>query len=437
MKQLLGNFFFRLAIVLLLFACLLTLLVGSYWLWAVICFFILCLSVKWLYRLYIQNIHNIELLLEAVDNNDATIRFNEHTDYSKESYVNQMLNRIATILYNTKQNIAQREKYYELILNFVDTAVVVLNHKGFVYQKNKEALRLLELNVFVNVKQLNKVSLQLMQAFQDIMPGESKQVQLNNERGTMNLLLKASSITIKNEELKIIAFNDIQTELDENEIDSWIHLIRILTHEIMNSLTPITSLSESLLRQQHTENEIVKQGLETINSTGQGLIAFVSSYRKLTRIPSPTPSLFYIRPFLERMILLAQHQLDCSNISIQIQKADKELIVYADENLISQVVINLLKNAVQAVESNSNGVIVINAYCDKQERVVIEISNNGARIPLDISQQIFIPFFTTKENGNGVGLSVSKHIMRLSNGSLKLSPYRTENSFTTFVLTFN
>ena len=258
--------------------------------------------------------------------------------------VNVMLNRIARILYNVKQETAQREKYYELIMDFVETGIVVLNSKGSVYQKNKEAMNLLGLDVLTHVKQLSRISDELMTALEKAVPGDKLQIQFNTERGTVHLALRVSGIRIKDEELRIIALSDINRELDEREIDSWIRLTRVLTHEIMNSLTPVTSLSETLLALPGAENEEMKQGLETIHSTGKGLINFVMSYRKLTRLPSPEPSLFYVRPFLERMIRLAQHQHPCPNITLSILEAREDLIVFADENLIAQVVTNLLKS---------------------------------------------------------------------------------------------
>jgi nitrogen fixation/metabolism regulation signal transduction histidine kinase len=343
--------------------------------------------------------------------------------------------RILTL--NVKQETAQREKYYELIMDFVETGIVVLNSKGSVYQKNKEAMNLLGLDVLTHVKQLSRISDELMTALEKAVPGDKLQIQFNTERGTVHLALRVSGIRIKDEELRIIALSDINRELDEREIDSWIRLTRVLTHEIMNSLTPVTSLSETLLALPGAENEEMKQGLETIHSTGKGLINFVMSYRKLTRLPSPEPSLFYVRPFLERMIRLAQHQHPCPNITLSILEAREDLIVFADENLIAQVVTNLLKNAIQAIGNAPDGKITLKAYCDPQESIRIEIANNGPAIPPDAAGQIFVPFFTTKEEGSGIGLSLSKQIMRLSGGTLTLLPYKEKGQATVFVLVFN
>lgn len=376
-------------------------------------------------------------LLDAIENDDPAVRFYEHSLDKDNSSVNMMLNRIARILYNVKQETAQREKYYELILDFVETGIVVLNSKGAVYQKNKKATQLLGMDVFTHTKQLSRISDELKKVMEEALPGDKSQVQVSTERGTINLALRVSGINIKEEELRIIALSDINRELDEREIDSWIRLTRVLTHEIMNSLTPVTSLSETLLQLPGAENEEMRQGLETIHTTGKGLINFVMSYRKLTRLPSPEPSLFYVRPFLERMIKLACHQHPCPHISISLHEAKDDLIVFADENLIAQVVTNLLKNAIQAIGDTPDGLITLRAYCDELESVHIEIANNGPVIDPEAAEQIFIPFFTTKEEGSGIGLSLSKQIMRLSGGTLTLLPYKEDRQTTTFALVFS
>lgn len=431
------HFLFRLFITQALAIACLLLFFRENWLWLCVFLPTFIISIVWFYRLYTHNTRKVAFLLDAIENNDPAVRFYEHAREKDTSQVNVMLNRIARILYNVKQETAQREKYYELILDFVETGIIVLNSNGAVYQKNKEAMNLLGLDILTHVKQLSRISDELMHTFEMTVPGDKLQVQFNTEKGTIHLALRVSSIRIKKEELRIIALSDINRELDEREIDSWIRLTRVLTHEIMNSLTPVTSLSETLLALPGAENEEMRQGLETIHTTGKGLINFVMSYRKLTRLPSPEPSLFYVRPFLERMIKLAQHQHPSPNITFSIVEAQDDLIIFADENLIAQVVTNLLKNAIQAIGNASDGIITLKTYCDEQESIHIEIANNGPVIPPDAAGQIFIPFFTTKEDGSGIGLSLSKQIMRLSGGTLALLPYKENGQPTIFMLTFN
>ncbi len=407
--------------------------------WAIFCTALLPFALHWQQKLYRHHVRKVLFMLDAIENNDNAIHFSETEETADARLVNNALNRVAHILYNVKSETAQQEKYYELILDCVNTGILVLNDSGAVYQKNSEALRLLGLNVFTHVSQLDRVDTRLTTLLAGCRPGDKLQVPFSNERGTVNLSIRVSNITVRQEHLRILALNDINSELDEKEIDSWIRLTRVLTHEIMNAVTPITSLSDTLLglTEEQASKEEIRNGLQTISSTGKGLLAFVESYRKFTRIPTPEPSLFYVKSFIKRMVELARYQYPDAPITFHTNITPDDLILYADENLISQVAINLLKNAIQAIESekdgNKEGQIHIRAYCNEAEAVLIEISNNGPAIPQDIAEHIFIPFFTTKEGGSGIGLSISRQIMRLSGGNLSLLPGKE----TTFVLKFN
>lgn len=400
--------------------------------WMILSLCFLIFSIWWQLSLYRIHTKRVLFMIDALENNDNAIHFPEEKTTPETRDINRALNRMGHILYNVKSETAQQEKYYELILDCINTGVLVLNDNGAIYQKNNEALRLLGLNVLTHIRQLSKVDVTLMQKVEFCRTGEKLQITFNNERGTVNLSIRVSDITIRKEHLRILALSDINSELDEKEIDSWIRLTRVLTHEIMNSVTPITSLSDTLLSLSDTHDEEIRSGLQTISTTGKGLLAFVESYRRFTRIPTPEPSLFYVKAFIDRMVELARHQNTCKNITFHTDISPADLIVYADENLISQVVINLLKNAIQAIGTQADGKIEISARCNDSEEVLIEIKNNGPVIPPEIADHIFIPFFTTKEGGSGIGLSISRQIMRLSGGSITLLPGKE----TKFVLKF-
>ena len=433
MKRYLNTFWARLAIVLLMAGICVWLIAGHNWLWLSVAFPTLVWTVWSFYRLYTYHTRKVAFLLDAIENDDPAVHFYEKVVDKDASKVNVMLNRIACILQNIKKETVQREKYYELIMDFVETGIVVLDDKGNVFQKNRKALDLLGLEVFTHVKQLGRVSEDLERTLRKIMPGQKMQVEYTDERGTRTLCFTESSITIQDKLYRIIALNDISHELDEREIDSWIRLTRVLTHEMMNSLTPVTSLSEMLLTLPGAQkDEELRQGLETIHTTGKGLVNFVMSYRRLTRLPSPEPTLFDVRPFLERMVQLAKHQHPSPNVCITLEKVQEDLMLYADESMMTQVMTNLMKNAVQAIGDAPEGEIRLRAYCDEQDMVRIEVSNNGPKIAPEIAEQMFIPFFTTKEEGSGIGLSLSKQMMRLQGGNVSLLPYRDE--WTTFVV---
>lgn len=402
-------------------------------LWATAFVLLLVGAIRWVVSLHQRQLKKVIFLLDALENNDNALRFSQQTGSTDNDMINRLLNRVTQILHETKVETIQQEKYYELILSSINTGVIVLNDTGGVMQKNNEVLRLLGLDIFTHIRQLQKVSITLMEKIESARSGDTFHIQFSNERGNINLSVRVSDITIHKAHLRIFALSDINNELDEKELDSWIRLIRVLTHEIMNSVTPITSLSDTLLSAAKEKDKELYQGLHTISTTGKGLLAFVESYRKFTRIPTPAPSLFYVKPFVSRMVELTKHQYPCPQITFDVCIHPEDLILYADENLISQVMINLLKNAIQAIGNTSGGLIRIHAYCDINEEVLIEVSNNGTPIPPEVAAQIFVPFFTTKSHGSGVGLSISRQIMRLSSGSISLSP---TPSPTTFVLRF-
>lgn len=356
-------------------------------------------------RKYHRTIRKVTFIFEALDNGDYTFRFPENEQHGYERVLNTSLNHIKTILQHARDEQIAREKYFELILNSVDTGILIIDEeRGLVLRSNQAAHDLLQME---SVTHINRIK-EKMKGF--------------STRETHTVL--------KNKRVRIISFSDIKGELANQEIDSWVKLIRVLTHEIMNTVTPIISLSDTLLKNSFGEQH---SRLQVINRTSKELVQFVENYRKFTRMPTPTPKLFYVRTFLERMTELIRplSKTDCK-ICIDVQPQD--LLVYADEGLISRVVSNILKNATEAV--GENGRITFRAYSNAQESVVIDITNNGPLIPDEIASHIFIPFFTTKPQGSGIGLSVSRQIMRISNGSILLLSDKTAR-LTTFRLIFN
>lgn len=388
-----------------------------------------------LFRLHFQNIRKMTFMFNSIENGDYSFKFTEYDAPVSDNLLNLTLNRIKDLLVKAKNEVIDKERYYELILNSVHTGVIVLNETGNVYQINNEARRLIGLPRFTHINQLATIDRSLQELFFAIRGGERKQASYSNKRGTVYLAVNASEITIRGKRLRILAVNDINNELDERETESWIRLIRVLTHEIMNSITPITSLSDTLLGMENKVEGEVREGLEAINSTGRSLIRFVEAYRKVTRIPTPRPTSFYVKPFLERMAKLAEPYTQKENASVRLRITPSDLLVYADEDLIGQVVLNLLKNAAHAVAGKPDGEIVVTAYCTEAEQVAVDVTDNGCGIPADVAANIFVPFFTTKPNGSGIGLSVSRQIMRMHNGSIMLK--HSLAGKTTFMLLFN
>ncbi len=343
----------------------------------------------WLYRHYRRNIKKVTFLFDAIDNGDFSFNFPTEKRFKEDNILHQSLNRIKLFLQHTREEQMDREKYYEQILNAVDTGILVVDSHDNILQHNQAALRLLDTDVLTHMNQVK---------------GKLKDEHLAKHE---------TQAMLKDKHVRIIALSDVSHELSNQEVDSWIKLIRVLTHEIMNTITPVTSLSETLLTRV-TEDKDLKQGLETIHKTGTELLAFVNNYRRFTHVPQPQPALFYVEPFLERMAMLCNHE-------VEIEVSPKDLLVYADESLLSHVVTNLLKNAVEAFNGQEKlSFIRLHAYANVQESIIIDVSNNAGLIPEDVASHIFIPFFTTKPEGSGIGLSLSRQIMRVSGGSLSL-----------------
>ena len=385
----------------------------------------------WLYRHYRRNIKKVTFLFDAIDNRDFSFSFPTEKRFKEDKILHQSLNRIKLFLQHTREEQMDREKYYEQILNAVDTGILVVDSHDNILQHNQAALRLLDTDVLTHMNQVK---------------GKLKDEHLAKHE---------TQAMLKDKHVRIIALSDVSHELSNQEVDSWIKLIRVLTHEIMNTITPVTSLSETLLTRV-TEDKDLKQGLETIHKTGTELLAFVNNYRRFTHVPQPQPTLFYVEPFLERMALLCNHE-------VEIEVSPKDLLTYADESLLSHVVTNLLKNAVEAFngqeklsaernkqDGNEQGrnkqecrsadlqsaaskkaFIHLQAYANAQESIIIDVSNNAGLIPEDVASHIFIPFFTTKPEGSGIGLSLSRQIMRVSGGSLSLHQDKAQG-ITTF-----
>ena len=353
-----------------------------------------------LYRHYRRNIKKVTFLFDAIDNGDFSFNFPTEKRFKEDKILHQSLNRIKLFLQHTREEQMDREKYYEQILNAVDTGILVVDSHDNILQHNQAALRLLDTDVLTHMNQVK---------------GKLKDEHLAKHE---------TQAMLKDKHVRIIALSDVSHELSNQEVDSWIKLIRVLTHEIMNTITPVTSLSETLLTRV-TENKDLKQGLETIHKTGTELLAFVNNYRRFTHVPQPQPALFYVEPFLERMAMLCNHE-------VEIEVSPKDLLVYADESLLSHVVTNLLKNAVEAFrEKEKLSFIRLQAYANAQESIIIDVSNNAGLIPEDVASHIFIPFFTTKPEGSGIGLSLSRQIMRVSGGSLSLHQDKAQG-ITTF-----
>ena len=369
----------------------------------------------------------VAYMLDALEDKELNFRFDERRLAGRK--FNRTLNRLRNIFDKERHEIIEQEKYFGLMLDHVKTGVVVIEQDGRVNYCNRTALNLLGIATFGHIRQLRTVSESLYNAFLTVTDAAEERASYYNESGKMTISLTASAATIGKMEVRVVAFNDISSEIAENEQESWSKLIRVLTHEIMNTVTPIASLSETLLAFEGV-NEEVRTGLDTISQSSRGLIKFVDSYRNLTRVAPPVKKAFYFKELAERVINLTREQALMSGVQCSYVEKSEDIILYADEGQITQILINLVKNAIQADAKK----VEITAEINLSEHIIINVFNDGSPISKESQEEIFVPFFTTKQEGTGIGLSLSRQIMRLHNGTLALT--RSDDKGTVFTLTF-
>ena len=369
----------------------------------------------------------VTYMLDALEDKEINFRFDEKRVFGRQ--FNRTLNRLRNIFDKERKEIIEQEKYFGLMLDHVKTGVAVIEENGQVAYCNNTALNLLGIATLGHIRQLRAVSESLYISFQKVTEHSEERASYFNESGKMTISLTASEAKIGKDTVRIIAFNDISNEIAENEQQSWSKLIRVLTHEIMNTITPIASLSDTLLTFDGVDEDI-KNGLSTISESSKGLIKFVDSYRNLTRVAPPVKKAFYFKELAERVISLTREQAAMNGAVCTYEELSTDTILYADEGQITQILINLVKNAVQAEAKN----IEITAEINLSEHIIINVTNDGIPISKESQEEIFVPFFTTKQEGTGIGLSLSRQIMRLHNGSLTLT--RSDESYTVFTLLF-
>lgn len=392
-----------------------------------------------------QTNRKIAYFFDAIKNEDFTLRFPEKLSVKSIEELNHSLNMLNNMIQDIHVKKQAQEQYYQEILRQADIGIFTVNEKGHILYANPTVQDLLNYRPLNHVKQLNQIDPNLYNMFESLEPFESTLYALENERGKKELTLKCTPITIEEKKLLLVIVHDIQKELDDKETDSWVKLIRVLTHEIMNTITPITSISESILKyfkkgnvlstpEEFGELQIKNsaKGLEVIKEQGNDLMSFVQSYRTFLSVPEPDRELIPAAKILERVRLLLQEYTSGHNITLEVSSEPENLELYIDEKQLTQILLNLGKNAQQALEDQDEGSIVIRAGIEAQGKKYITVTDDGPGISPEMLDEIFVPFFTTKNTGTGIGLSLSKQIMRMHGGSIRVS----SNEKTTFTLTF-
>jgi two-component system, NtrC family, nitrogen regulation sensor histidine kinase NtrY len=402
------------------------------WLYAVFFLGISLFQIKWLIEYLDRSNANIASFLDSIRFDDLSYSFKTESDDPVVQRLHKELNEAMLKLRNSRREKDSEFLFFKNIVMHVGIGLIIFKEDGKIEIFNSAARRLLKINRAENIHDLKEVSDTLVNVFIKLKTGGRELVRLKIGDDLVQLSVYAIELTLRGENVKLISIQNIQSELEEKEMEAWQNLVRVLTHEIMNSVTPISSLAgivEEELKQ-HIEKQQtdpltsdqlndIHLSLQTISKRSEGLIHFVKEFRSLTNIPKPRQVQIEVKTLLEELVMLHRKELMEKNIQLKISVYPEDLTISADKNMIDQVIINLIKNAIQSFdETEKEKLIELKAALNEKSRPLISIKDNGTGIDPEALEKIFIPFFTTKKTGSGIGLSLSRQIMRQHQGTL-------------------
>jgi two-component system nitrogen regulation sensor histidine kinase NtrY len=386
--------------------------------------------------------------LESIRFSEFSRTFNMKGMGASFEELNNAFNEVINDFQRVRSEKEEHFYYLQTILQNIDVAVVAYRSDGTIELINKSAKKLFQVSGLRNIQGLESLSKELVTVLFRIQPGQNELVKVQDDDDFLQLSIYATNFKIKDNIITLATIKDIQTMLEEQETEAWQKLIRVLTHEIMNSITPISSLSSTLtlatnaMKRDGSGNAILDaesvdelgQALQTINRRSDGLLHFVNTYRNLTKIPQPNFAFCKVSEILNNVHNLMSEEIKANSIEMKLWCEPDNISLTADGQLIEQVLINLLKNSVQALKSRTDATIKLIGFFNKRGRVTIQVIDNGPGILPDVLEKIFIPFFTTKPAGSGIGLSLSRQILKLHNGSITAQSIPEQE--TVFTLTF-
>ncbi|HVN59326.1 MAG TPA: ATP-binding protein [Bacteroidales bacterium] len=393
----------------------------------------------------------LAFFFNAIRNDETSFRFPDEYGFLKEKEFHRSLNQLNEKLRNARISIEVQERFYKSIMENVRTGIISFSENGVVEFANPAVLRMFGIEHISHISRFERFDRKLPEILIGLTPGESRRINVRAGQNLLSLAIQAQSIVLQQHRLKLVTMQDIRSELDKQEMDSWQKLISILNHEIMNSVTPITSLSSTISGFYKKDGKEIDpasvtpriisdtvKGLNIIEEHGSGLIKFVESYRSLTRLPKPEFAEINLKEFLERVLILANSfftsELEGERPEIVIEVDPDELSMLADEKLLARVLLNLIKNSTEAFTKPSGNLISIRATCNIDGRPVIMLKDNGPGMEPEILEKIFVPFYTTKDTGSGIGLSLSRQILRMHNASISCDSKPGEGA--SFIMNF-
>ncbi len=409
---------------------------------------IIALQFYSLYRYVDKTNRDLASFLESIRFSEFTRSFQIEGMGSSFNELNKAFNDVINDFQKVRSEKEEHFHYLQSIVQNIDVSIIAYQHDGNIEMINKSAKKLFQLGSVKNITALAPLSEALVQTLLDIKPGENKLVKVQDEDDLLQLAINATEFKIKNKVIILATIKNIQNVLEEQETEAWQKLIRVLTHEIMNSITPIASLSSTLetmmkdFNKTREENEgmdmetvnEIQLALETINKRSNGLLHFVNTYRNLTRIPKPNFKITRVSELFITIGRLMEEELSEHHINLTTSLEPGSLEISMDEQLIEQVLINLIKNSSHALEGRNEPKIELRAYLNKRGRPTIQVYDNGVGILKEVLDKIFIPFFTTKPSGSGIGLSLSRQILKLHGGTI--TAQSDPDVETTFTMTF-
>lgn len=381
------------------------------------------------YRLHKKAQDEVEQFVESIHYRDFSKYFNVKQAPVEVQSLRQGFNEINTTFRVVSKEKEQQYQYLQKILELVDTGILSYEtESGEIKWMNDSIKKILEVPYLKTIHSLEKRDFLLYTQIVALAPGERIISTIHREKNNLKVVLSATAFQTEDVRFKLIAFQNVNEALEETESKAWQKLLSVMTHEIMNSVAPISSLAHTLqgrLKQFKTEipdptgiAEDLELGIDTIRKRSEGLLKFTETYRNLNKITKAALAKVFISGLFDNIHRLMQPTLEQKNIEVTVILKDPLLSVEIDAGLIEQVLINLILNAIDAVKSNTEPKIVLSAYTDNDNKILIKLADNGYGMPEDILEQIFIPFFSTKKNGNGIGLSLCKQIMMVHKGSI-------------------
>ncbi len=401
------------------------------WIYAIFFFAVSAYQVKLLVEYLDRSNSNIASFLDSIRFDDLSYSFKTQSDDPVVQRLHQELNEAMLKLRSSRSQKDSESLFFKNIVMHIGIGLIVFREDGQIEIFNAAARRLLRLANAEHIDDIRETSEPLVHVFRRLKTGGRELFRLQVGDDITQLSVYAIELTLRGENVKLISLQNIQSELEEKEMEAWQNLVRVLTHEIMNSVTPISSLAgiveeelqQHLAAQQSgplTPDQLqdIHLSLQTISKRSEGLIHFVREFRSLTSIPTPKLSAISVKLLLDELCLLHRKELTEENIILEVSVYPEDLTISADKNMIEQVLINLMRNAIQSFEEQENREISLKAYLTDKSRPMITVRDNGTGIDPEALEKIFIPFYTTKKSGSGIGLSLSRQIMRQHQGTL-------------------